>query len=89
MYRLCSLIVHHGSANGGHYTTYRRLSLPSSASDGSVRDRRTPSVKWGSNGSNGHVAESKWVHVSDEHVRDVSVEEVLMANAYMLFYSAW
>ena len=29
-----------------------------------------------------------WVHVSDEHVQPASVEQVLSAQAYMLFYSA-
>lgn len=29
-YRLCSVIVHHGSSEVGHYTTYRRLAAPPS-----------------------------------------------------------
>jgi ubiquitin C-terminal hydrolase len=30
--------------------------------------------------------DAKWFHISDSNVRHVSVEEVLKAQAYILFY---
>ena len=60
LYMLSSVVVHHGSSEAGHYTTFRKL-----------RDR-----------------DDSWVHVSDEHVQAASLEQVLSAQAYMLFYSA-
>jgi len=55
-YSLQSVIVHRGSAYGGHFTCFRGI-------------------------ENGH-----WVHISDEKVEKVSIEQVLQAEAYMLFY---
>ena len=34
-----------------------------------------------------HAFDDSWVHVSDEHVQPVQLEDVLACEAYMLFYS--
>lgn len=75
-YLLQSVIVHHGSADGGHYTTYRRLST---VERGMVVE-----------GGLGLLSEelNSWVHVSDDEVSPVSVDQVLDCEAYMLFYQA-
>lgn len=72
-YILQSVIVHHGSADGGHYTTYRRLSTldRSVAAQGLLSDRI-----------------NSWVHVSDDEVMPVTVDEVLNSEAYLLFYQS-
>lgn len=72
-YILQSVIVHHGSADGGHYTTYRRLSTldRSVATQGLLSDRI-----------------NAWVHVSDDEVVPVTVDEVLNSEAYLLFYQS-
>ena len=55
LYELVSIVVHHGSAQGGHYTNYA-------------------------------IVHGKWFHFSDTLVHEVKKEEVLRAQAYMLFY---
>ena len=45
-----------------------------------VTYRRSPYVKAGETFSN------RWLYTSDECVREVFLEEVLRAEAYMLFY---
>lgn len=57
-YFLRSIIQHHGSADSGHYTAFRRIS----------------------------EALDRWVHISDDSVRHVNVDQVLSCEAYMLFY---
>lgn len=78
-YRLMAVIVHHpsGNVNGGHYTTYRRLLSRNPVSQEEyLQQLREKSF---------HVSDH-WVHVSDEKIKYVSEEEVLLAPAYMLFY---
>lgn len=55
LYELASVIAHHGSAQGGHYTNYS-------------------------------IVSGQWFHFSDTVVHEVRKEEVLRAQAYMLFY---
>lgn len=87
-YLLQAVIVHHGSADSGHYTVYRRLSpLPPS-------HLHTLSHPPANTHTHTHthtlLAEeiNGWVHVSDESVVPAKVEEVLDAEAYMLFYQS-
>ena len=77
-YLLQSVIVHHGSADGGHYTVYRRLS--------SVKHV----AKLLDQGGKGVLSEdiNSWVHISDDAVLPVKLEEVLECEAYMLFYQS-
>lgn len=83
-YELCGVVQHHtlGSTAGGvevgHYTAYRLLQCgyhSSTANDPSVsRFAATNSYRW--------------VHISDETVVPVTIEQVLAAEAYLLFYRA-
>jgi ubiquitin C-terminal hydrolase len=77
-YMLQSVIVHHGSADSGHYTAFRRVSHV---------DRETI---LGRMDGGGLLSEdiNAWVHVSDDAVAPASVDEVLESEAYMLFYQA-
>lgn len=70
-YRLAAVIVHHGTARSGHYSTYRRLSAHAESSEDMARH----SMDHGS-----------WVCVSDEDVRKADVREVLACQASILFY---
>ena len=72
LYRLMAVIVHHGSAGGGHFTTHRRLRVH----------------RGGADGHHGDDERGQWVHVSDLHTQQVSAEQVLGCEAYMLFYEA-
>uniref|UniRef100_A0A4W3IXI7 Ubiquitin carboxyl-terminal hydrolase n=1 Tax=Callorhinchus milii TaxID=7868 RepID=A0A4W3IXI7_CALMI len=66
LFRLMSVVVHHGDVHSGHFVTYRRS--PASA--------KTPPSAPG----------SQWLWISDDTVRRASLQEVLAANAYLLFY---
>ena len=79
-YLLQSVIVHHGSADGGHYTVYRRLSPVQAEHVNKLLEQ----------GGKGVLAEdiNAWVHISDDAVLPVKLEEVLECEAYMLFYQS-
>lgn len=71
MYRLASVVQHFGRAGGGHYTVYRRVRAE---------------LK---NGNQDHLPEStsaQWFGISDSKVYRVSEEDVLAADASLLFY---
>lgn len=72
LYRLMAVIVHHGSAGGGHFTTHRRLRVH----------------RGGAVGQHESDGDGQWVHVSDLHTQQVSAEQVMGCEAYMLFYEA-
>jgi ubiquitin C-terminal hydrolase len=77
LYRLVSVIVHHGSHLGGHYAVYRKLL---------TKPLRDPS-QYPEIGSSAGTED--WVYISDESVQPCSVAEVLKAQAYMLFYEKY
>lgn len=101
LYRLISVIVHHGNASGGHYTTFRRiLTKPlgdEDAYENFVDDlrianpfdksavRNTASTTNNSNNNN-NLNSSEWVHISDQNVRSATLQEVLASQAYILYY---
>lgn len=71
IYRLASVVQHFGRAGGGHYTVYRRVRAE-------LR-----------NGDQDHLPEStsaQWFGISDSKVYRVSEEDVLAADASLLFY---
>lgn len=74
-YLLQAVIVHHGSAEGGHYTTYRRVSAVDRCMVEGAEGLLSPDI-------------NEWVHISDEVVSPATVEEVTSAEAYMLFYQS-
>jgi hypothetical protein len=99
-YQLTSVVVHHGGAQSGHYTVYRRVPsfcLPAigESCQSVLNNCRTMEnapeyvgveecyYRAGACGSEG---EATWVHASDEHVRTVSLEEVLSCEATVLLY---
>ncbi|CAK9316317.1 unnamed protein product [Citrullus colocynthis] len=71
LYRVVSVVQHFGKAGGGHYTVYRRVQDYLLGQD---CDARLQDVS------------TEWFHVSDSEVHLVSEEEVLAAEATMLFY---
>jgi len=83
LYRLVSVIVHHGNHSGGHYTVFRKLlsepfSNQQQYDEFMTRSMEDPNFQQGD--------KREWVHISDEHTQRVSVEEVLKSQAYMLYY---
>lgn len=85
-YDLRAVIVHHGGAEGGHYTAFRNLATPAdgigSTSDGGGGMMDITQSRLGLRRPQDDV----WVSLSDETVKTVSVSEVLKSQAYMLFY---
>ncbi|KAI0507775.1 hypothetical protein KFK09_013903 [Dendrobium nobile] len=71
MYQLCSVVEHYGRPGSGHYAVYRKLASKLSFS---VAGELPDSM----NGS--------WVYISDTKVKRISLEDVLAAEASMLFY---
>jgi hypothetical protein len=84
-YLLQAVIVHHGSADSGHYTVFRRLSPPPSPSTLLSLPIAHGHMEGGREGREGRGV---WVHISDEAVAPATVEEVLESEAYMLFYQS-
>jgi len=79
-YLLMSVIVHHGNDSGGHYTTYKRTI-------GGVDCNGDGCLEWKSEADLRMIHKrSRWYHISDEFVNEVSINQVLMCQAYMLFY---
>ncbi|XP_010680307.1 ubiquitin carboxyl-terminal hydrolase 27 isoform X2 [Beta vulgaris subsp. vulgaris] len=73
LYRLVSVVEHFGKAGSGHYTVYR--GVKSQVEDGvDVRETDTPSQK------------TRWFRISDSEVHNASEEDVLGAEATLLFY---
>ncbi|XP_004148458.1 ubiquitin carboxyl-terminal hydrolase 27 [Cucumis sativus] len=71
LYRVVSVVQHFGKPGGGHYTVYRRVQDYLLGQD---CDTQSQDVS------------TEWFHVSDSEVHLVSEEEVLAAEATMLFY---
>jgi ubiquitin C-terminal hydrolase len=83
LYRLVSVIVHHGNHSGGHYTAYRQLLTEPFSNHQQYEEyikqsMEDPNLK--------HTESQDWIHISDENVHRVSVDEVLRSQAYMLYY---
>ncbi len=103
-YQLVSVVVHHGGADSGHYTVYRRFPTE----PGGCMHVRTgePCRNFLNRSISGEIAalelgiessvcraatcnikaQATWVHASDEHIRAVSLEEVLSCDAAVLLY---
>merc|ERR1712113_444625 len=80
-YLLMSVIVHHGNDSGGHYTTYKRT-IAGISGNGNISR-----LEWKCSDDLRRLSHrSRWYHISDEFVNEVSINQVLMCQAYMLFY---
>mmetsp|Transcript_1135 Transcript_1135/g.2308 ORF Transcript_1135/g.2308 Transcript_1135/m.2308 type:complete len:455 (+) Transcript_1135:112-1476(+) len=83
LYGLRAVIVHHGDANSGHYTTYASLDIGRGNAEMAREDGVEPES---------HVKQDssrqcrRWMHFSDEKAVMVTQDEVLNSEAYMLFY---
>lgn len=71
LYRLVSVVEHFGRAGSGHYTVYRSIRVDSDNEDSN---------------KNSDPNSLQWVCVSDSQVYNVSVDDVLVADASLLFY---
>ncbi|KAL8133100.1 ubiquitin carboxyl-terminal hydrolase 27 [Apium graveolens] len=71
MYRLASVVQHFGRAGGGHYTVYRRVRAELKNGD---QDPLPESLS------------AQWFGISDSKVYRVSEEDVVAADASLLFY---
>jgi ubiquitin carboxyl-terminal hydrolase 30 len=72
--KLCGLsavVEHYGKCGGGHYAVYRRV-----ASNPDPEDPGQPLAGLG----------KRWFYISDGHVSEVSEDDVLGAEATLLFY---
>lgn len=78
-YDLRAVIVHHGDADSGHYTTYALLDVDEKEEGRASRESESDTGDILSPGR-------KWMHFSDENVVEVSEQEVLSSEAYLLFY---
>ncbi|XP_058755603.1 ubiquitin carboxyl-terminal hydrolase 2-like [Vicia villosa] len=70
-YQLVGIVEHSGTMRGGHYVAYVR---------GGQKNREKVNNKENEN------VNSTWYHASDAYVREVSLDEVLRCEAYILFY---
>ncbi|KAI5406500.1 hypothetical protein KIW84_053006 [Lathyrus oleraceus] len=70
-YQLVGIVEHSGTMRGGHYVAYVR---------GGQKNREKVDHKENEN------VNSMWYHASDAYVREVSLDEVLRCEAYILFY---
>ncbi|CAI8597952.1 unnamed protein product [Vicia faba] len=70
-YQLVGIVEHLGTMRGGHYVAYVR---------GGQKNREKVDNKENKN------VNSTWYHASDAYVREVSLDEVLRCEAYILFY---
>ncbi len=96
LYSLFGIVEHSGGLHSGHYTAYCRVpTVPSSFFDTKF-ENLTQLLKvmdqvWTKGGKReSYVHEgpssSRWFYISDSHVSEVSLERVLKAQAYLLFY---
>jgi len=69
-YALRAVVVHLGGIDSGHYVTYRREPVCPVTSSMTSSERQP----------------RRWFYTSDALVKEVSVEDVLKTNPYMLFY---
>ena len=75
LYHLIAVVVHVGTAELGHYYSYVKLNYPAaSTAMGHTGDMRS------------HAKQDVWAFISDHEVRLCDVQEVLNAQAYLLFY---
>ena len=71
LYGLSAVVEHYGKCGGGHYAVYRRI-----ASNPDPEDPGQPLAGLG----------KRWFYISDGHVSEVSEDDVLGAEATLLFY---
>lgn len=71
LYRLVSVVEHFGRAGSGHYTVYRGVKVK---------------VEVDAGGGGINIPPMQWFRISDSEVRHASEEDVLGAEATLLFY---
>lgn len=71
LYGLSAVVEHYGKCGGGHYAVYRRV-----ASNPDHDDPGQPLAGLA----------KRWFYISDGHVSEVSEDDVLAAEATLLFY---
>lgn len=89
LYDLKAVIVHEGSALGGHFSAYRKLrSRPAFRDREEYLHKVREVVEKEAKGETEDDAEDEggWVHISDEKCIPVEASVVFNAQAYMLFY---
>ena len=86
-YRLMSVIEHHGSFLGGHYSMYRRNTcVPLSRNKKKVTSGRGGTKEEEEEEEEEEEDQPKWTSISDHYCSGASWEDVSNCQAYMLFY---
>lgn len=87
-YSLVAVVVHLGGSGSGHYITYRWAAGQASMPDecGDSKPSRRPAEGPSSAVPRSDCRSGMWIKASDAHVVEVSREEVMAAEASLLFY---
>jgi ubiquitin C-terminal hydrolase len=85
-YELAAVVVHLGTANSGHFVTFRRLSTAEIVSEGEGEGDGRGGTGTDKRGGERRKDLQRWVYCSDRHIRPSSLEEALGQRAYLLFY---
>ncbi|XP_028416169.1 ubiquitin carboxyl-terminal hydrolase 16-like [Dendronephthya gigantea] len=96
LYALFGVVEHSGNLHSGHYTAFCRVpTVPSSLFEKKfeslTRLLEVIEQMWTQGGNretrvHEGLPSSRWFHISDSVVSEVSLERVLKAQAYLLFY---
>ncbi|CAO3612490.1 unnamed protein product [Cunninghamella echinulata] len=78
-YKLMSVIVHYGSHNYGHFIAYKRRLATDGCSCLECKTSPKDCIWQG---------KETWYRISDENVDICTIDEVLLANPYMLLYES-
>ncbi|KAI9303705.1 hypothetical protein BJ944DRAFT_203963 [Cunninghamella echinulata] len=78
-YKLMSVIVHYGSHNYGHFIAYKRRLTTDGCSCLECKTNPKDCIWQG---------KETWYRISDENVDICTIDEVLLANPYMLLYES-
>jgi len=89
IYHLVSVIVHHGSHLGGHYAVYKRLMTTPFEGSSEYDQFLYNYLKKMDENKLKTVEDADWVYISDDRVQPCNLEEVLQAQAYMLYYEKY
>ena len=90
IFDLFAVINHMGSMLGGHYTANCKFdSLSLSGSEAAAEGARAPgggAAEGGASDSDDEASAARWLHFDDHKVTEISDEDVVTRDAYLLFF---